>query len=400
MTRRTFTRARAVSLLDGVQVFGLCVLLVGLGTSEAAKSIGVALAAFGLAGKLALGYRPDRSTLPAFAALAAFYASAVLSFAVARPRFGRPAELLTLAITVVPFPLVLDSCRRRGRRVLLAYALLAGAGLAALLGYADHMAGPFKRLALPSVENAVAAGEYLAAAVAFGLSIVIAERRGPLAGPLSALATGAAMIALGMTLSRGPLLGAAVGGATAIGLSLRKRHALVFVVLVAAAVWGLAALKPAARVVEESPLETRTAHSRVEAWREALDKWAERPLTGHGPGSYALLNVYYDDGVRGPEHQPNAHNVLLNTAAELGVIGCGTLLLFLVVSIRAMVRSLRVGAWRLERAVTVGALSGVVAILASGVFSVSIDAEPGMLFFSLLALGASRAAASDGEGAR
>jgi len=386
---RRLTRDRVVEALDGLQAFGLCVLLVGLGTSEAAKSIGAAVAVLGFAGKLVFGYRPDRNSLPLLAALAAFYLSAVLSMALADPGFGRPPELLTLAITIVPFLLVLDSCRRPARRVLLAYAILAGACLAALVGYADHMAGPFKRLALPSIENAVAAGEYLAAAVAFGIPVVLAERRGPVAGPLFAFAVGSAAIALGMTLSRGPLAGAAAGGAAAVGLSLRRRHALVFLAAVAVSVWALSIANPGARIVKEAPLATRTAHSRVEAWRQAVDEWAERPLTGHGPGSYALLDVYFDDGVRGPEHQPNAHNILLNTGAELGVIGCGTLILFLVLTIRGMFRSLRSATWGLDRAVFAGTIAGAAAILVSGAFSVSIDAEPGILFFSLLAIGAS-----------
>lgn len=200
-------------------------------------------------------------------------------------------------------------------------------------------------------------------------------------------------------------MGAVAGAAVAVAALSRRRLALVFLVAAALAVLALAFVSPGARVVSESPLASRTAHSRVDAWEEAVDRWSERPLTGHGPGSYALLGVYFEDGVNTPEHQRNAHNVLLNTAAETGVIGCGTLLLFLVLTIRGAVRSLRTARWRLDRAVFAGALGGVAALLVAGVFSVSIDAEPGVLLFSLLAVGvsggseaASPAEAADGRG--
>jgi O-antigen ligase len=389
-------RARAVRVLDGAQSLGLVVLLVGLGTSEAAKSLGLALSALGFAGKILLGSRPLSVRTAAATALAAFFLSAVLSVALAAPGLGRPRELLTLATVLVVFPLTLDACRRGSRRILLGAAALSGAALAALLAYGAHMAGFYKRLVLPSIENAVPAGEYLAAACVLGIAVLVAERRSPVAGPFVGFAAGVSGIALGMTLSRGPLLGAAAGAVIAIGAGVRKWWVSAALVLcLVLAVWVFGALNPGARMVKEGVLGTRTASARLDTWRKTLDLIADRPLTGHGLGSYALLGVAYHDEIRGVEHQLNAHNVLLNTAAETGVIGCGTLLLFLVLGIRDVFRSVRRAAWSLDRAVLVGALAGSVAILVSGVFSVSIDAEPGILLFALLGVGASGRAGSE-----
>lgn len=389
LSSRGSVRARAAAAMDAVQSLGLVVLLVGLGASEAAKSIGIGLAVLGFVGKSVLAGPPRlRATAP-LVALGAFFLASVLSVAVAAPGFGLPRELLTLAITVVAFPLTLDACSRRSRRILLGGAIITGALVAALWGYGAHMTGHYLRLGLPSVENAVPAGEYLGAACAFGLAVLLAERRSPVVGPLAAFALGASCIALVMTLSRGPLLGTVVGVVVAVAVGLRRRRAALAIVLglaLAVTVFGLA--NPGARLVKEGILGSRTASARFHTWQTTLDLVGSRPLTGHGPGSYPLLGVAYYDDVWGAEHQLNAHNVLLNAAAETGVIGCGTLLLFLVLGIRSVVRSIRSASWPLERAVLVGALAGTAAILASGVFSVSTDAEPGILLFTLLGLGA------------
>ena len=389
-------RARAIGAMDGVQSLGLVVLLAGLGASEAAKSFGIALAALGFVGKSVLGAKPRLLATATVAALGAVFLAGALSVVAAAPGFARPRELLTLATTLAAFPLTLDACARRSRRILLAGAIIAGAAGAALWGYGAHMAGHYLRLGLPSIENAVPAGEYLAAACGFGVAVLLAERRSPLFGPLVAFAVGACGIALAMTLSRGPLLGAAVGAIVAVGVGFRRRRAALAIVLgLALAVTVFGALNPGARLVKDGVLGSRTASARLHTWGTTLDLTRSRPMTGHGLGSYPLLGVAYHDDVWGAEHQLNAHNAFLNAAAETGVIGCGTLILFLVLGIRRVVRSIRSASWPLERAVLVGALAGSATILASGMFSVSTDAEPGILLFALLGLGASGARGAD-----
>lgn len=400
---RGLTLRRVAGVMDGVQSFGLVLLLVGLGASEAAKSLGLSIAVLGFLVKLALGHRPKWLLAPSVVALAAFFLAAALSVAAAAPGFRRPAELWTLAITVAAFPLVLDACSRASRRTLFAAAILAGGALAALWGYGAHMAGFYKRMVLPSIENAVPAGEYLAASFTLALAVLLVERRGTAAGPVAGFATGVTALGLGMTLSRGPLLGALCGALVVVVTVVRRWWvAVVLVVAVAVVASAFAMANPGARAVKDGVLGTRTAEARLDTWTKTVDLVAARPLTGHGLGNYAMLGVFYRDDVRGAEHQKNAHNLLLNAAAETGVIGCGTLLLLLVLGIRDALRSVRAARWPLDRALAAGALGGAVAILVSGFFSVSLDAEPGILFFALLGLAASGAAGasrdSDGGG--
>jgi len=389
MARRT-ARERLVGTLDGLEVLGLSVLLLGLSWSEAAKSAGLALAVLALLGRLALGGRlrpPARST---FALLGCYVAASALSVALAPPGLSGPGEVLSLLMTVAAFPLAADVCRRRpSRRLMLAYAIVAGAAVGAVLGYADHLSGDYRRLVLPSIENAVPAGEYLAAVIGLAVPLLLAEAGSTVVGPMLGLSVGLYALAMFLTRSRGPMLGAAAGGLLALWLAISRRW--VPLVAAAALVVGVAvfgALNPASRVVRDGVAGSRSAGLRARTWAVSLDLIAERPLTGHGEGSFANLDVRFVDEL-GVTWEQNAHNVLLHELVETGVLGAGALVGFVVLGLRDLVRALRRSRRGLERAVSVGCLAGVAALLVCGVVSVSTDAEPGILLFALLGLGAS-----------
>jgi len=305
-----------------------------------------------------------------------------------------PGELLTLGMLVVAFPITADACSKESRKSFFTMAVLAGAVAAALAGYAAYMTGDSLRLSLPSVENPVPAGEYLGAAAAVALPTLLAELAAPLAGPLAAFALGAIWIALLMTKSRGPLGGGIAGSALGAALSGGRRFGLAIVVVAACAAVLFSIANPEARVAEVGG--SRAAASRSSTWRATVALIAERPLTGHGPGSYPDLAVVYRDEV-GSIRQLNAHNFLLQTACDTGLLGSGALALFMVLGIRDVVRALRASPPGRPRSASVGSLAGVAALLVSGVFSVSTDAEPGMLLFALLGLGAARAPDTRGE---
>lgn len=381
-------RRRAVRLADGIESLGLVVLLLGLPYSEAMKSLGFFLAAFGFVGKLILGAAAPRAGWTPLAALGGYFAAAVISVLAARPGYRVPRELLTLAMTIGVYPIVLDACARESRRVVLVWALIVGAVAAVLQGYFDYMAQAYVRLRLPSIENAVPAAEYLGAVLAMVVAILLVEWRATVVGPSLGFALGAIAIGLLMTKSRGPLIGSVVGSLTAVGVgSGRKRVALCFLVAMIAAVWVFASVHPNARVVERKVVGTSAAATRLENWRQTSELFAERPLTGHGYGSFPRLGVVYHDAL-GPEHAKNAHQMWLELASETGLLGCGAFMVFLVLGIGEILRAIRAPGWRLGRAISVGALAGTAALLAAGLFSVTTDAEPGMLLFALTALGA------------
>jgi O-antigen ligase len=381
-------RGRAVRFLDGAESLGLVVLLFGLPYSEAMKSLGLALAALGFFGKVVLGAVALRGRWVVLGALGGYVAAAAISVLAARPGFRVPRELFTLATTVAVYPLVLDACARESRRVLFVWALLAGAVVAVLHGYLDYMAASYLRLRLPSIENAVPAAEYMGAVLAMAAALLLAERRATTAGPSVGFVVGAMVIGLLMAKSRGPLVGAAAGALTAVGVGLRRKR--VVVGLLAALVvlaWLFASTHPTARVADWRMIGTgAAAATRLENWRQTSALIAERPVTGHGLGSFPRLGVvYHEPG--GVQRAENAHQVWLQLACETGLLGCGTFMLFLVLAVGETLTAVRSAGWRLGRAISVGALAGIVALLVAGLFSVTTDAEPGMLFFALVALG-------------
>jgi O-antigen ligase len=378
-------RAWADRLFEGVESLGLVVLLAGLPVSEVAKSAGLFLAALGFIGRRLSGAPfPTRGRAPAVA-LAAYFLVAVASVLVQPAGARRPESLSSLALVLVAFPLVLDACTRPRRRTVLTVATLAGGAIAAVQGYAEYMSGSWLRLALPSIENAVPAAEYLGAVAALALAVLFVEWRAAIAGPSVAFVLGVSWLTLLMTKSRGPMVGAAAGAVAAVGLSLRKRHAAVLLVALALGAALFWRAHPEARVVDDVIVGSRAARSRAFTWRRTAELISERPVLGHGQGGYDGLGVVFEDEI-GPIHQGNAHNTLLQVTVETGFLGCGAFLAFLVLGIRGAVRALRRASGRLDRAIVAGALAGVVAILVAGAFSVSTDAEPGILCYALLAL--------------
>ncbi len=380
---------RAAGALEALQTFGLVVLLVSLPWSEGLKSTGLAIAALGFAGKWALGRRPRFPDRALAFALAAFVLASFLSYAFAEEELRRPHELFTVLMTTAPFFLVADACRRRTRALLLTWAILLGVLVASVGSYVTYLTGYADRLGLPSIENPVPAAEYLAIGLVMALAVLGAELRSAMTGPVLVVTSGFSGIALAMTRSRGGLLGAVLGIAALILASLRrKRYALVALAIAAAAVAAFAATHPESRL-----FRARNVVARLETWDRNLELIAERPLTGHGPGIYWALGVTFTDGQE-DEHQLNAHNTLFHTAAEIGLVGAGALVVFLVLGFRAAARSARSARNAIERGVALAAIGGLTASVVAGLTAVSTDAEPGMLFYALAAIGSVRGVAS------
>jgi O-antigen ligase len=380
------TMNRAARIFDQIEAFGLVVLFVGLPFSEALKSIGLALGVLGYVGKAVSGVRPRVGAPGPAIALLAFFVVAVLSVVDAPPDLKRPGALFTLALTVVPFFLVLDAAGRANRRRILALSIVVGCALASVQGFAQFLRGDEYRLALGSIENAVPAAEYLAAALVFVAALLLFSGSSPYLGPFLAFAAGAALIDLLLTKSRGPMFGAVVGTAVVLarGVGRRRYVAALLILVLMAAAW-FAVLNPQSRMSGASFLESHSAAFRFSTWHTAVKLIALKPLLGHGLGTFSHLGVVYGDSVwRGIVE--NAHSTWINAACETGLLGAGALVAFLVLGMMAAARSARAAAG-FQGAVSLGSLGAAAALVAAGFLSVTIDAEPGMLLFAILGLG-------------
>lgn len=120
---------------------------------------------------------------------------------------------------------------------------------------------------------------------------------------------------------------------------------------------------------------------RSSAFSSAIQLFTERPIVGGGPGTYGVWRL--NDAVPVLSHRafPNAHNLVLDTMAETGLIGSA-----LWAAAFALIVPVCVSAWRRdvsERPLSVAALAGLVMILGHAMVDVVIE-QPGLLLLVLI----------------
>ena len=235
------------------------------------------------------------------------------------------------------------------------------------------------------------AGTTLAVAVVITMSLLGSRapgRRWPLAAGLAVLLTG-----LVGTWARAAWLGAAAGvvALLAVGAQPRGRLATALILLV---LMGLAAvLLPRwpelyAEVRSIGSLEAN--RNRIIIWSTVPKMIADYPLVGVGYGTFVFAYPRYRPPTAPELTPPFAHNLLLNAAAEMGVIGLVAIVALctagLASSWRWMVRSPRGSP---ERTVATTVLAALVALLANEMVDGTVmSVHIGFGFFALLALGA------------
>ena len=127
-------------------------------------------------------------------------------------------------------------------------------------------------------------------------------------------------------------------------------------------------------------------------WEEAMGGFYDRPLIGHGAGSFPLTHLVYRDNLQ----VRNAHSVPLELLSETGLIGAALALGALVLLGAAAIRVTRARGPGRERGFAIALLA---ALLAAAIHLwIDWDWEiPGVMVFSLIFLGV-LAANPPGEG--
>ena len=372
--------------LGRIEFAGVALLLSALAHSEALKSAGLILALLALAVRLALGSRPAWLRKPTVWAAAGVVLTAVVAVVAAEPGWRHPMKLSALGGMIAVYILVLDVVTSRRRLEVLVGALLLGtaAGVAVSSWTPSLRNG---RFALPSLPNPVVAGEYLAGVLPLAFWTVMLRRARPLTRTLSLAVALAGTAALWLTVSRGPLLACALGLALLVSIQARRAWVAALVLVpVAALAIGLSVTEPTSRLVGDR-LED-AVRIRTDIWSQTLELVAERPVTGHGPGTFGRLDVRVTDG-SGPHRTMHAHNVMLHLLVERGILGFAAFALFVGLAVRDMVRGLRTAPRGRPSPVPAVAAS-VAALLVAGLSSLTLRAEPGMLFYAMLGLGSFR----------
>jgi hypothetical protein len=213
---------------------------------------------------------------------------------------------------------------------------------------------------------------------------------------------GLALLLAGLvgTWSRSAWLGTLAGAAVTWGLRPRPRLAAVLLMLALAA--SLTAV--ASRRWPELAAEVRSIASleanrnRIVIWTTVPKMIADRPILGTGYGTFVRAYQRYRPPDAPDLAPPFAHNLLLNTAVEMGLVGLAALV--------ALCGAGLVSAWRWvrrspqaspERAVATSVLAALVTLLVIQMVDGTVaSVHIGFGFFALLALAATggRATAS------
>jgi putative inorganic carbon (HCO3(-)) transporter len=190
-------------------------------------------------------------------------------------------------------------------------------------------------------------------------------------------ALGLASLLMGVTLlltrSRGGYIAAAVGGLAVMWLVGRRRWALALTLLsIGAGVWMFSAAEHQVPALVEEAVDTSTWAFRRRVWGAALWMLADFPFTGVGMGLFnQVASLLY--AFQSPR-DPGAHNVYLQVGVDLGILGLiayvAVLILALWMALTAMRAFERKGNGEL-RAMAVGALSGMIALMVHGLVDVA-----------------------------
>lgn len=268
-------------------------------------------------------------------------------------------EVWRVGVYLVLFVSVQDLLHRPWARTLVLALLLATAGGVSVYGWVQRFgldavvwsSDPAHRV-FSSVGNPNMLGGYLVMAALAAAGWIVATRRGWLRGALGLLLA-ALLPCLFWTKTRAAWLGLAAG---LVVFAILLRRAGYFAALrrhkqVAAIVLGFVALlalnasiylyRP---VMERFATAGTAARVRLTMWQGAFGMFASRPVLGHGPGTFQVVFPRYrPTDFRDPERRISyntlhAHNEILETAAELGIVGLACFGAFLAAFFR--------GVWR------------------------------------------------------
>jgi len=206
-------------------------------------------------------------------------------------------------------------------------------------------------------------------------------RRGRLAGGAAAAVLALALV---LTATRSLwLIAAVVIGALALpsvgrlfrGVDRRRLVAGAGVVALAGLLLALRLGPQLARDLDEG---------RTSGYRTAITAAVGHPLLGSGPGTYGAIRLGEDVESSGWYVYPNAHNLVLNTAAESGLVGVAAVLAgAALVAVALRRRWSEPGA---DRPVVVAAVAGLTMVLLHAMVDVVVDV-PGIAGFAFLVAG-------------
>jgi putative inorganic carbon (hco3(-)) transporter len=210
-------------------------------------------------------------------------------------------------------------------------------------------------------------------------------------------------LAMLLALSRGAWIGMMLAGVVLLVLVPRARRALALTVIAVAALVPLFGLftpdLPQVTVVRQrvstlhlpanSPYDSRPA-----IWAEAFREIGTSPLLGQGPGQFPIVSRTADSSAA-TVYADHAHDVLLTTAAEVGIPAALAVVGFTLTMLVVLVRAVRRLAGKPDAALVAGIGSSLAVVVGQGIVDFTLRNADIFLLLSVLVgmtLAAARAA--------
>ena len=253
---------------------------------------------------------------------------------------GADHGLSYLAYALVVLVLV-DTLRRRGivtaQRLVVAFLLACTAagvvGVVTFLAEGGRATGP--------LEDPNDLAFFLVAAMPFAL--VARRLRTPWAPWLAGACVAILLVATCATFSRGALLAVLVMVVVALALGALRPAAVAAVGAAAALALAVGWLTHSAvvdrSIAEKEHIAEANVDSRLTTWTMAADMVADSPLLGKGPGGFEASAPDYVPVDVGAVHQTVVHDMYLDVASELGLLGLAAFLAAIGYAVRGAVRA-------------------------------------------------------------
>ena len=246
-------------------------------------------------------------------------------------------------------------------------------GMVATFGCKNHLAG-YMEMAVPITIGLLMAAKKGWAKVLCGFSLLFL------------------CVALTLSLSRGGWM----SGLFALGfmfivylIKTKTRHRGLMVTAVAVTTVVVLTVLASIPVIER--LETLTRgqdvpnwQARTAVWSGTLDLIRDHPLLGTGPGTFPIaFTPYRPVGVNA--RFLHTHNDYLHSISETGILTAGIILWLIVAAIWAGMRKIRATNSRLTLGITLGSLSGILAITVHSVVDFNLHIMANAILLTVLA---------------
>jgi O-antigen ligase len=285
------------------------------------------------------------------AALVLFLAWAGLSYTWSELPASAAGAWSRLALNAILFLIVYTAVRTSRDAIRVLAAFVFGATAAALYGILSGVdAGPYGevgRLAGES-QNANELASTLVASLALAVGLAFVARKSPALRVAALAAATLSMAGIVLTVSRSGMVALAVAALAAIVFAGRWRPAVVLIssLVVISAVGYFAFLAPPEARHRVTTINGGTG--REDIWTVAWRMVEANPVRGVGAGNFQTSSIHYllapgaltrSDFI--VNTQKVAHNVYLETLAELGVVGLTLLVTLILLLLGCSVQAIR-----------------------------------------------------------